>query len=118
MTIHAWWNDALIYSDHFFDATATLNFETLNFDITTIFHELTMIRHSFAEAEYPSCAKEARTHLLTSMNLVVIGFKEFMSGNTDSARRMMNDAQNELHFLEYELAHIGVPVMYIEQHIH
>lgn len=118
LRLHAWWNDTVIYSDQFFDATSALNFETLEFDVTNIFHELMMIRHSFAEADYPDCAKEARTHLLRSMNLVVIGFKEFMGGNTDCARRLMSDAQTELHQLEYALARIGVPVMYLEQRVH
>ena len=117
LQVHAWWSDTIIYSDYFFDMTASLQFDTFNNDAAVLFQELTMIRHSFAEADYPECVSLARSHLLNSMNQVMAGLKAFIAGNVEAAHSSMNTAQNELFYLEDELNRIGVSVLFLQRHI-
>jgi len=119
LAVQAWWDDTLIYSNHFFDMTATLRFDALETDVIILYHELQMIRASFEEADCPFVAMDARQYLLNSMNKVMNGFHEFITGNIESARQHMTKAQRDLRNLEDELARLGIPTWYSEnQRLH
>jgi hypothetical protein len=117
LAVQAWWDDTLIYSNHFFDMTATLRFDALETDVVILYHELEMIRTSFEEADYPYAVTDARRHLLNSMNKVMNGFHEFISGNIEAARQHMTKAQRDLRNLEDELARLGIPTSYNENQL-
>ena len=118
LRVHAWWTETQIYSDYFFDMTATLKFDAVDENTIFRFQELRMIRLSFEEADFPPCATSARTHLLNSMSQVMEGFKAFVAGNVDVARTSMSMAQDELYSLEDELYRLGVTVLYVKERLH
>lgn len=108
LTLHAWWTDAQVYSDYFFDMTVALKFDALETDLTASYRELDMIRTSFEQADFPASAYYARQHLLNSMSRVMSGFKHFVVGNVEIARQLMDSAERELTHMEGELARLGI----------
>jgi hypothetical protein len=118
LIVHAWWTDAQIYSDHFFEMTDTLQAEATNVDAVMLFHELRMIRDSFEEADYPPCATAARLHLLNSMSRVMLGFEQFLAGNEAAAHESLRTAQRELQHLETALGRMGVPIWHMALRVH
>lgn len=108
LTLHAWWSDAQVYSDYFFDMTVTLKFDALETDLSASYRELEMIRASFEQADFPPSAYFARQHLLNSMSSVMSGFQQFVVGNVEIARRHMDSAERELTHMEGELARLGI----------
>jgi hypothetical protein len=108
IVLQAWWEDAMVYSNYFFDMTATLGTKGQD-ELAALFAELQMIRTSFEQAEYPNFVMSARQHLLNSMAEVVLSFQAFFEGNTDYARLYMQTAQAELLELQSEVYRLGLP---------
>ncbi|MEQ8673182.1 MAG: hypothetical protein RLP44_20175 [Aggregatilineales bacterium] len=107
LILQAWWDEALIYSDHFFDTTANLNGNESN-EKLSLFSELRNIRDSFENAEYPHLVGGARQYLLNSMSEVMLSFRAFFAGDAEAARIYMHAAQHELINLQLEMDRLGV----------
>lgn len=116
LIMHAWWDETLIYSDKFFDTTATIS-EIENEEAIPLMGELQMIRESFEQAEYPQFVSYARQHLLRSMAEVMLSFQAFFSGEADTARIYMQTAQSELFRLQNEVDRLGLSRPGVEPHI-
>lgn len=118
LSIQTWYAEMLIYSDHFFDTTASLNAADNDTNLTAVYYELRMIRDSFEAADYPSCATKARLHLLKSMSQVMLGFQQFIAGNEEAAHRSLREAQVELYNLDAALGKMGAASRAVPQHMH
>lgn len=117
LILQAWWDEALIYSDHFFDTTANLNaFES--HDKLPLYGELRNIRDSFENAEYPHFVSGARQYLLNSMSEVMLSFRAYFAGDAEAARLYMHTAQHELLNLQAEMDRLGVGVRGGDQVLH
>ncbi len=110
LRLQAWWDETLIYSDQFFDTTATLSAYD-DEEMLPLFGELQSIRQSFANAEYPTTVSDARQCLLNSMAEVMLSFQAFFAGDANAARLYMQTAQYELHNLQQEMDRIGMGAM-------
>lgn len=117
LMFQAWWEETLIYSDHFFDTTATITAQESD-DQYSMFSELQMIRMSFESADYPYFVSEARQYLLNSMAEVMLSFRAFFNGDTNSARLYMQTAQHELLSLQDEIDRLGFSFPSVEPYIH
>jgi len=117
LMLQAWWDEALIYSDHFFDTTATLS-DTEGDDMVSLFDELQMIRRSFEGAEYPVFVSTARQYLLNSMAEVTLSFRAFFAGDAGAARVYMHTAQEELRNLQDEVDRLGLNYMNPDPYLH
>ncbi len=117
LIMHAWWDETLIYSDKFFDTTATIS-EIEHYEVIPLMGELQMIRESFEQAEFPPFVTYARQHLLNSMAEVMLSFQAFFSGDTDIARIYMQTAQSELLHLQNEVDRLGLSRPGIAPYIH
>lgn len=113
--MQAWWNDALVYSNYFFD---TFKFDAPENELFIMLSEMRMIRASFAQADYPASVGSARQHLLNSMTRVLDSFQAFVAGNTEIAQQYMDHAQKELHHMHSELARLGIPTIPLELPLH
>jgi len=107
LVLYAWWDETLIYSDKFFDTTATISEMDVE-EVIPLMGELQLIRESFEQAEFPLHVSYARQHLLNSMGEVMLSFQAFFAGNTDVARIYMQTAQTELMSLQSEVDRLGL----------
>jgi hypothetical protein len=118
LMLQAWWSDAMIYSDQFFDMTVSISMNTNADDVAARFNELQMIRSSFEQADFPPFVASARQCLLKGMAEVLLSFQEFFSGNADIARVYMSSAQTALQELENEVYRLGLPKHPTNERLH
>jgi hypothetical protein len=117
LIVQSWWMETLIYSDHFFDLTASVRFDCTDQEMAMAFRQLRMIRDSFRACDYPPSAAAARQHLLNGMTQTLLGFREFLSGNEAAAHFILRSAEAELELLDAALDRLATPLWQTGQRI-
>lgn len=109
LQLQAWWDETLIYSDHFFDTTADISTRDQHGEMLQLYLELQSIRVSYEKRDFPFDVGEIRQHLLNSMTEVVLSFQAYFNGDPDIARYYMQTAEVELTHLQMKADDMGLP---------
>lgn len=118
LELQAWWDQTLMYSDHFFDTTADISTRNEGEEMLQLYVELQSIRLSYEIQHYPQRVSEIRQHLLNSMTEVVLSFQAYFSGKRDVARFYMQTAEVELMNLQHKADDMGLPRLADELMVH
>ncbi len=109
LELQAWWDETLIFSDHFFDTTADISTRNQHDEMLQLYMELQSIRFAYEKCTFPKGVGEIRQHLLNSMTEVVLSFQAYFDGNPDTARYYMQTAEVELTSLQSKADDMGLP---------
>lgn len=108
LELQAWWDETLIFSDHFFDTTADISTRNQHDEMLQLYMELQSIRFAYEKCTFPKGVGEIRQHLLNSMTEVVLSFQAFFAGDTRAARLYMQAAEFELMSLQHKADALGL----------